>query len=319
MWHARCRRAFTLIELLVVIAIIAILIALLLPAVQQAREAARRSQCKNNLKQWTLAVHTHANSHNDYMPLGGSPHVGKMEDGLTYCRIAWPVLLWPYIDQAPLYNNYNRSLHFYQSPNITQLRVSLPMYYCPSDSSPAAVPQSVDPNYWRVYGNYVANMGNAHLHMTPAEYPAFTGAPYGINHVYKFSEVTDGLSNTVCFSEIIIAAPNQGVDIRGDILNDDGTPGFMSISTPNSRNPDVVQFCKPAATTPGTAEYQVTPCAVRSPASNLVVHNAARSRHTGGVHVSMLDGSVRFVSENIAVSVWRAACSTKGAETEQFE
>src|ERR1700761_1333999 len=135
------RRGFTLIELLVVIAIIAVLIALLLPAVQQAREAARRTQCKNNFKQWGLAMQ-------NYHDVIGSFPIGATAN----LRHTWVGSLWPYIDQAPLYNKYNWSDHFYNPPNCVQnamtgvIAQQVSIYYCPSSRSPAIWQWDA---YWR--------------------------------------------------------------------------------------------------------------------------------------------------------------------------
>src|SRR5579885_2844703 len=126
------RRAsgFTLIELLVVIAIIAILIALLLPAVQQAREAARRTQCRNNLKQLGLAIHNFENSYRHLPTSNRPPSAGSK-------RLAALTRILPQIDQAPLYNNYNQSLNW-SDPNTTQraaVNTVLPAFLCPSSSA----------------------------------------------------------------------------------------------------------------------------------------------------------------------------------------
>lgn len=314
------KRGFTLVELLVVIAIIGILIALLLPAVQAAREAARRSQCVNNLKQWTLAAHNFADTHKQYFPLGGMNSGGTVEDGKTYQRITWHVFLWQFIEQTALAERYEYSQPFYVTDstgtyNMPLLRVEIPAYYCPSDKVSAK--QATSDFYWRMMGNYVANMGNTHLHQDAYDQSIFTGAPFGIRHMYSFSEMRDGTSNTACFSEIIIASPDKIDDNRGDILNDEGSPGFMSILTPNSPSPDQCRQCKATTTDVNNKDYKTIPCQVVS--NNAQVQLAARSRHPGGVNVSMCDGSVRFVSSTIAQSAWVAALSANGGESEQLQ
>ena len=200
------KQGFTLVELLVVIAIIGILIALLLPAVQAAREAARRSQCTNNLKQWTLAAHNFMDVNKEYLPIGGMhDNAGRVvENGRTYHRISWPVLLWGHMEQSALADTYDYTLGFYQAPNMDLCRQHMAAYNCPSDKR--NVEQAHSDTYWRVMGNYVANMGNTHLHQSAIEQDQFTGAPFGINHVYDLSSIEDGTSNTACFSEIIIVA-----------------------------------------------------------------------------------------------------------------
>ncbi|MEW4560987.1 DUF1559 domain-containing protein [Bremerella sp. JC770] len=311
--HVGKKIGFTLVELLVVIAIIGVLIALLLPAVQQAREAARRMQCTNNLKQWTLATHMHIDTYGDWFPLGGMNGTGNptaVQNGKSYFRITWPVQLWPFIEQSALYDQYDLKQHFHDGPNPDTLRYAIDGYYCPSDKVGAMQDQS--DQYWRVLGNYVGNMGNAHLHHTSADADAWLGSPFRIRHVSRLSEVTDGTSNTACFSEILIASPGGLDDNRGDILNNDGSPGFMSLLTPNSSSPDLCRQCKASSMDPNHADYRRMPCSVVS--QNHESYIAARSNHPGGVMVSMCDGSVRFVSETVNQSVWEGILSTFGGE-----
>lgn len=308
---SRHRHAFTLVELLVVIAIIGVLVALLLPAVQAAREAARRMECTNKLKQWTLAVHNHADTFTDWLPLGGQAHYDVEDNGRPYDRLSWHVLLWPYVEQAALNQGYDTKLPFYAGGNMPKLRVKIPLYYCPSDRVNSQ--QATSDAYWRVMGNYSANFGNNHLHQSTADLAIFTGAPFGMNRMYRLSNVTDGTSNTACFSETIIASPDAVDDSRGDNLNNDGSLAFMSLLTPNSSSPDVAYLCKATAADVNHRDYKRIPCAK---SSNPFDHMfAARSNHPGGVVMSMCDGSVRFVSNTVALNAWQAALSTRGAET----
>lgn len=311
----RWRLGFTLVELLVVIAIIGILIGLLLPAVQAAREAARRSQCTNNLKQWSLALQNHVDGHAGWFSIGANPDHRKCENGRWYYRISWPVELWPYAEQNALFEQYDFTKNFYESPNIETHRQHVAGYSCPSDA-PRSEQDHGDP-YWRVMGNYVANMGNTHLHQNSYEQSVFTGAPFAVGHVYGIAQIRDGTSNTACFSEIIIVSPNRVDDTRGDILNDDGSPGFMSFLTPNSRSPDTCRKCKDTTENTAHNDYRVTPCV--EVGANTEVQVAARSRHPGGVNVSMCDGSVRFVSDTIAHETWQAMLSGWGQEAIQAQ
>ncbi|MCC9606799.1 DUF1559 domain-containing protein [Blastopirellula sp. JC732] len=293
------RPGFTLVELLVVIAIIGVLIALLLPAVQQAREAARRGQCMNNFKQYGLAMH---NRHDVYkvLPVGAS----------NSPRHTWVVEIWAQIEQSALADKYLQDQPFYTnstSPahnHITQNATTglctqqIDLYFCPSEKGATYWKGDA---YWRSRGNYVVNFGN-----TGATNPEGQTAPFARNQKPRdFANFTDGLSNTLLMSEIIMAQETNW-DSRGDIFNDDG-PGcsFMTNNTPNS-GVDAPQFCTNTAPNP--------PCVTGS--SPLYI--TARSQHPGGVNVLLADGSVRFVGETISANVWHAVGSTAGNETLQL-
>jgi prepilin-type N-terminal cleavage/methylation domain-containing protein len=304
------RHGFTLIELLVVIAIIAVLIALLLPAVQQAREAARRTQCKNQLKQWGLAMHNYHDVSN-LLPFAATNAQGSNP---VPHRHTFVIGMWPYIDQAPLFNLYNASLPFYVAPNCVQnsltgyIATKVPLYYCPSDRNSAIWQGDA---YWRARGAYVVNWGNV---TRPASGTTIGRAPFGYNgdnpanpRCSRFSDFTDGTSNTLLMSEILIAKIDTDYDVRGDFLNDD--PGyisfqFMTTNTPNSKTPDTNNNC---GSNPDPINM---PCA-----GGGNQQAAARSRHTGGVHVLMGDGAIRFVSSNIDLNTWRGLGTMDGSET----
>ncbi len=194
----RSRRGFTLIELLVVIAIIAVLVSLLLPAVQQAREAARRAQCINNLKQIGLAIHNYYESR-EALPGAELVHNGTSFSALSH--------MLAYVDQVNLYNAINFSLANSDPSNNTVLMSTVGMFICPSDVA----------NRYTMYGgqtNYMADMGNWIVWMA-ADGPNVglnppNGAFYG-NSATRFADITDGLSNTGLFCERVHADFTTGV------------------------------------------------------------------------------------------------------------
>jgi prepilin-type N-terminal cleavage/methylation domain-containing protein/prepilin-type processing-associated H-X9-DG protein len=296
---AQKRKAFTLIELLVVIAIIAILIGLLLPAVQKVREAAARARCSNNLKQWGLAMH------------GYHDVIGRLPWGSTWTpRTSWVPPLWPYIEQNALNNQYNFTVGFWQAPNggptnstANLVASQVPTYLCPSDRGSPAFWQG-DP-FTRARGNYVVCWGNTTDPVTTVpgnvaifSYTNGTNLPRNV----KLTDITDGTSNTLLMSEVIMA-PNTLFDIRGDIINNDrGCFNFMTINTPNSSVPDRLVFF---ATNPDPRMPSV-------PSST--AQNAARSRHSGGVNVVLGDASVRFMTDSTALATWQGMGTMNGGE-----
>jgi len=331
---SRCRRGFTLIELLVVIAIIAVLIALLLPAVQSAREAARRAQCVNNLKQIGLAVHNYHDTNNSFPPARKG-----------CCWGTWNIFILPYIEQGSAYNAWNTygnnfvgpdgDFRYFGATNRTVANLAISTYLCPSDlgSNPAnPVTATVGGvNYQCRFRNYVVNMGNTNIGQmnfpSASNTPTilFAGAPFydegspnvdiqpqatyypgrSTRNIVGMQGLTDGTSNTAMVSEVLISQGSG--DLRGFTQWGDAT-GFMGNIAPNSSSPDVSDWC--------TLNYPNQP-PLTCLSGNLNGNDkyyAPRSRHPGGVNVTMCDGSVRFFKSSINIFIWRAVTTANGGE-----
>jgi prepilin-type N-terminal cleavage/methylation domain-containing protein/prepilin-type processing-associated H-X9-DG protein len=313
------RRGFTLIELLVTIAIIGVLVALLLPAVQAAREAARRAQCLANLKQLALAMHQDQNVHSVLPP-------GKK----GCCWGTWLVYDLPYIEQQTMFNawnscginspgvpeNYDLDLRYFGAANVTVTSTRVGIYLCPSDLTNAPISTAINGvTYACTSQNYAANFGNTTV--LQADYQGIVfgrapfvdiGSPLGdynqpARATVGFNAITDGLSNTMLLAEVVVG---QGQDLRGFSWWGDAAT-FEAFSTPNSSFPDVLfspLYCINQSPNP--------PCT--SATTALPEMYAARSRHSGGVNVAMADGSVHFIKNSVSLTVWRMLSTAAGGE-----
>ncbi len=301
--HPARRSAFTLIELLVVIAIIAILIALLLPAVQQAREAARRSQCKNNLKQIGLALHNYHDTHRVFPP----GHV-LIPNGTSFSeQLTWPAFIWPQMEQTALYEKINFPDPRWGEAGDAQqqelLGTVLPVFQCPSDGD------SRFDHAYRSRNNYVSNTGIGALRK---EMPAShnTGIFYQ-NSSVRMRDLTDGTSNTMGVSEIIKVRGTGRGRYRG-VWNYPEGSHYQHDRTPNTSIADNLRnsMCESTDT-----EDPDAPCVGSYTAhSDRAIIMSARSRHAGGVHGLMMDGAVRFVGESISLITWQALGTPNGNE-----
>jgi prepilin-type N-terminal cleavage/methylation domain-containing protein/prepilin-type processing-associated H-X9-DG protein len=317
-------RGFTLIELLVVIAIIAVLIALLLPAVQAAREAARRMQCVNNLKQLGIAMQ----NHHDVMST--LPWGGKSSPSQT-----WAFLILPYIEQVQMSNALNMTLAAVTFQNSTIIQSRLVVFSCPSErlgtpmwnSTSATVPSRAKGNYGVNWGNsdFEQNMPLASIpndSLAPANlgvYATVTSirGPFRVNNTtnaitpFGLRDITDGTSNTMMASEVrfVPDASNGKSDSRGDIWSEGTKCGytFMAATPPNSSIPDQLDGSS-GCPTPGANP----PCVQTS--GNTREFNAPRSYHTGGVNVLFCDGSVKFIKDSISIPTFRALSTKDGGE-----
>ena len=317
------RKGFTLIELLVVIAIIAILIALLLPAVQQAREAARRTQCKNNVKQLGLALH---NYHDNFLVFPPGV-VSSLTAGATYQGWGWNCLILPYMDQAPLYNtiNFSGSLQATAVANGPATQV-IGALRCPSDvgsnvlayfdivptvGGTAAVSQNLvaRSNYPGVVGYSGTQAAPVGLNGTTLPTAQAYRGIFGLNSRIGIRDMTDGTSNAIVVGERY--TPNAGG--QATALQPVGHVAWIGAGgalSDNAAAAHVLGDTAVAVTVQNNATAPFTPAGYRINGNNGSVAPRGQtsgfgSMHTGGCHFLMGDGTVRFLSENLDSGLYR--------------
>jgi prepilin-type N-terminal cleavage/methylation domain-containing protein len=325
-------RGFTLIELLVVIAIIAILIALLLPAVQQAREAARRTQCKNNLKQLGLAIHNYVDA-NRYLPPGACINLQITSTGNNG---SWGVhgRILPYLEQASLYNNVDLAIAWDFQLAIDGLKV--PVYSCPSDPNSDKIrdpgtgrPKLFPTTYGFNYGRWFV--------FNPANGLTGDGA-VAPNSKYSFSHFIDGTSSTLLAGEVKAwQAYNRNGGPPSTTIPSSPAEASAAVATGTDFKPDTGHTEWPDGRVHHTGfTVTLTPNTVVPHTNGGVNYDAdynswqegrnggggnptyavitSRSYHEGMVHVLLSDGAARSVSENIDRATWRALGTRMGKE-----
>ncbi|HUG67120.1 MAG TPA: DUF1559 domain-containing protein [Pirellulaceae bacterium] len=319
----RAHRAFTLVELLVVIAIIGILVALLLPAVQAAREAARRMSCGNNLKQIGLALHNYHDTYKAFPPSALIPY------GATADSFSPQARLLSFLEQENLQDLIDWNASYAAQPVVTRQRIAT--YICPSEVGDRERPDGALTHYPLTYG---MNFGTWFV-FDPRSRSGGNGIAYPNGRV-NFASVTDGTSNTLAFAEVKAWAP---------YLRDGGTPNGLGVPIPttpaqvvgfggsfkaNSGHTEWIDGRTHQSGFTGTfppntkfiyasggEDYDVDFNSSREgKTTNQTTYAVVTSRsyHPGGAQVGLVDGSVRFASETVDLSVWRGYATRDGGE-----
>lgn len=271
------RSGFTLIELLVVIAIIAILIALLLPAVQQAREAARRTTCKNNLMQISLALQNYEMAF-EVLPAGVYNPTGPIKNEPKGYDMGWLGGLMPFVDQAIVYRHIDFKQSVYAEANYEVRKRPLSVLSCPSDPKGPLLEVPIDDNLQLFQTNYAAcyNANEAPIDVNNS------GVMF-LNSSITYDQITDGSSNTIFI---------------GEHLYDDTNLGWLSGTRASLRNTGSINKDLPGYSGNWRSNNPSIPVE-ENPVDPLLNVGGFGSYHVGGAHIGLGDGSVRFISENI--------------------
>ncbi len=333
------KRAFTLVELLVVIAIIGVLVALLLPAIQAAREAARRSQCTNNIRQLALANLNHESSVKR-LPAGFTSIDGGYNDSVDSFH-TWASYILPYLEQASIFDTIDFTIPAYRPwelagatcPNDTPWGYTqLDVYLCPSDQ-----PRGIHTGDSRCFahGNYLANQGwwdwwqrsslnnyNLRRDIDIAANGIDKRGPFEkvwgqANKGIELRQITDGTSNTVMLGE---CRQYPGEDSRGVLFL--GSSVYSHQNSPNARSQDLLEWCEGYNGGADDREGLLNPsapCSEARRASRGPWTQPSRSSHPNGVNVTFCDGRAVYVADDVNIDVWRAISTREQGETVSLE
>lgn len=325
--------AFTLVELLVVIAIIGILVALLLPAVQAAREAARRTACVNQMRQHGIALQNYHDV-NGNLPPGAFDEKNNAGDRIVHPFVVYTM---PYMEEGVKFSLYDFDLSWNKQDLVIleQLNDPLPTWQCPSDETFCMIETLADGTSSEQFddckGSYGLNWGtfqfndqfdDIRINGVPAAFSARKDerrSPFFQNFGARLGQISDGTSKTLAMMEML-QAPSETigeVDRRARLWNGEtsGTYQLMTRYTPNSATPRSPQDKSTDASQCVDRPDRDLPCFLNTGAA---AYLTSRSRHPGGVNVVLCDSSVHFINDNVDELIWLAASTRDGEETVQF-
>jgi len=314
---------FTLVELLMVIAIIGVLIGLLLPAIQAARESARRAQCASNLRQIGVAILGYESAQNGLPPMAMSwdqQHflANQPGPGGWWTGHGWYSLTGPYTGEDAWADSIDFSVSICHARNERARRAYLKIHECPSD-------MGLQQNEWntinwsRHLANYVVNAGNTNYGQTDIGGVAFLGAPFtGVNKT-PLARIEDGVSKTLMMSEVVVlrATIPFGGSYAQTTISEAGQT-FTGFNPPNSNIPDAIGHGRYGDLPPDVAMVRYLEAGVPVPlpaggyGDPFGTYIAARSHHPAGVNASRCDGSVTFYSDTVSETIWRALTTAAG-------
>lgn len=298
---------FTLVELLVVIAIIGVLVALLLPAVQSAREAARRTQCQNNLRQIGLAMQNYVSAKNAFP--NGEQGLPSLTSSSSFTGYPWASFILPYFEQGNIYNQIDFNLPGYDFPtlqgppgHVAALKSLIPEYRCPSSGHSWKYNyknMAVDSNEIGIL-EYVGIAGSDRL-----GWPSNQGVMY-LDSKISMRHIEDGTSNTMIVGEYSDLAPGQVFDGGG--LGDNDTTwnlGRWALTNVNTNNELGTWSVRTVAYLPNTSWYwPCTDCV--KPLGQRITRASLKSAHVGGIHAAFADGSVQTVGNDVDIAVFKS-------------
>ncbi len=332
--RSKSNRGFTLIELLVVIAIIAVLIALLLPAVQAAREAARRSQCINNLKQIGLGLHNYHQT-NDSFPIGASCNQGGRGCN-NWNGMSAQAQMLPFMEQTAIYNSINFNINAIDGSNNTALFTKINTFLCPSDSNAGSSSGNIN--------SYAGSFGTTSRGQQDPNFAASrsTGL-FSYSTTYGIRDCTDGSSNTIAFAEVLVGdTQNTPAKRTNGIMQVSGVVGYDDCTAAGSNCLADLQACSTAyqaaaqmrnnmglwwmvgtmgltmfntVVPPNSTQYKWGSCKQGGGGVAEGMHYSnASSNHSGGANFLMGDGSVRFIKNSINPGTYSAIGTRAGGE-----